>query len=142
MDGGWKEGYWESWTRMAMGMKPSPWVTCRLISWMLEFIVGDKSEKKNPLRWDKVVLNLPGDPNYRPDMPRVYKWNEVLQSIACDIKVFVDDCRIIGPTMEDTIRATHRLESRMSYLGIQDATRKRRRITQRPGEWTGSIVQD
>ena len=73
-------------------------------------------------------------------MPRVYKWNEVLQSIACDIKVFVDDCRIIGPTMEDTIRATHRLESRMSYLGIQDATRKRRRITQRPGEWTGSIV--
>ena len=28
----------------------------------------------------------------------------------------------------------------MSYLGIQDATRKRRPITQTPGEWTGSIV--
>jgi hypothetical protein len=38
------------------------------------------------------------------------------------------------------MKCTHRLESRMSYLGIQDATRKRRRITQRPGEWNGSII--
>ena len=32
------------------------------------------------------------------------------------------------------------LESTMSYLGIQDATRKRRALTQTSGEWTGFIV--
>ena len=39
---------WESWTRMAMGMKPSPWVTCRLLGWMLEFVVG--------IRWKRRIL--------------------------------------------------------------------------------------
>jgi hypothetical protein len=131
---------WESWHRMTMGMKPSPWVTCRLIGWMLEFVVGDKKEKGNPFRWDSVILNLPEDPKYNPNMSRVYKWNDMLQTIACDIRVFCDDFRIIGPTLADTIQATHRLETRMGYLGIQDATRKRRRVTQRPGEWTGSII--
>ena len=37
-------------------------------------------------------------------------------------------------------QATHKLEITMSFLGIQDATRKRRKVTQRPGEWTGSII--
>ena len=32
------------------------------------------------------------------------------------------------------------LESTMSYLGVQDATRKRRKISKRSGEWTGSIL--
>ena len=131
---------WESWHRMAMGMKPSPWVTCRLLAWMMEFVMGDKADTENPFRWDSVVLNLPGDPGYDPNMPRVYTWNALLQAISCDVKCFVDDCQIMGPTKASTVLATHRLETRMSYLGIQDATRKRRKITQRPGEWTGSIV--
>ena len=107
---------WESWHRMTMGMKPSPWVTCRLIGWMLEFVIGDNKEEGNPFRWDSVILNLPGDPKYNPNLPRVYKWNDALKAIACDVKVFCDDFRIIGPTLIDTIRATHRLESRMGYL--------------------------
>ena len=28
----------------------------------------------------------------------------------------------------------------MGYLGLQNATRKRRPISQTPGEWTGSII--
>ena len=135
-----KKTTWESWHRMAMGMKPSPWVTCRLIGWMLELVVGDKKDAKNPFRWDTVILNLPGDKDYDPNLPRVFKWNDMLQSIACDVKVFVDDFRITGPSYTATTLATHRLETRMGYLGIQDATRKRRKVTQRPGEWTGSIV--
>ena len=135
-----KKTTWESWHRMAMGMKPSPWVTCRLIGWMLELVVGDKKDAKNPFRWDTVILNLPGDKDYDPNLPRVFKWNDMLQSIACDVKVFVDDFRVTGPSYTATTLATHRLETRMGYLGIQDATRKRRKVTQRPGEWTGSIV--
>ena len=75
-----------------------------------------------------------------PTLPRVYKWNELSESIACECKFFCDDFRIVGPNESLTKAATHRLETTMSYLGIQDATRKRRRITQTPGEWTGSIV--
>jgi hypothetical protein len=107
---------------------------------MVEFVVGDKACPDNPFRWDRVVLNLPGDPDYNPSMPRVYKWNELLKAIAADLYCFMDDFRLAGPTEEQTKRCTHRLESRMSYLGIQDATRKRRPITQRPGEWNRSII--
>ena len=45
----------------------------------------------------------------------------------------------MGPNEKMAKQATHKLGTNMSYLGIQDATRKRRNITQRPGEWTGSI---
>ena len=131
---------WECWHRMAMGMKPSPWVTIRLLSWMMEIVLGNPKEVNNPFRWDSVRMNLPGSEDYNPALPRVTKWNERTKAIACDCKFFCDDFRIIGPTSELTKAATHHLETTMSYLGIQDATRKRRAITQTPGEWTGSIV--
>ena len=131
---------WACWHRMAMGMRPSPWVTIRLLMWMMEVVVGDRRDVNNPFRWDRIVLNLPGSPEYDPTLPRVYKWNERIQSMACECKFFCDDFRVVGPNEELTKAATHQLETTMSYLGIQDATRKRRKITQTPGEWTGSIV--
>ena len=30
----------------------------------------------------------------------------------------------------------------MGYLGLKDATVKRRPITQSPGEWNGAIIRD
>ena len=51
---------WECWHRMAMGMKPSPWVTIRLLGWMMEIVIGDRKESGNPFRWDELRLNLPG----------------------------------------------------------------------------------
>ena len=131
---------WECWNRMAMGMRPSPFVTIRLLMWMMEIVVGDRKEPSNPFRWDYIVLNLPGSKKYDPTKPRVYKWNAKAECIACDCKFFCDDFRIVGPSRLLTKAATHKLETTMSYLGIQDATRKRRKITKRPGEWTGSIV--
>ena len=105
----------------------------------MEVVVGDRKEKSNPFRCNCVKLNLPGDSKYDPTMPRVYKWDENTNSLACECKFFCDDFRIIGPNAKATRAATHRLETTMAYLGIQDATRKRRKITQTPGEWTGSI---
>ena len=131
---------WECWNRMAMGMCPSPWVTIRLLMWMMEIVIGNHLEISNPFCWDHVVMSLPGNPNYDPGMPWVYKWNNMASTIACDCKFFCDDFRITGPNEMLTKRATHRLETTMSYLGIQDATRKRRKVTKRPGEWTGSIL--
>ena len=106
--------FWECWHRMAMGMKPSPWVTISLLSWMMEIVIGDVKEISNPFRWDSVNMNLPGSEDYNPSLPRVVKWNERENAIACDCKFFCDDFRIIGPTRELTKLATHRLESRGS----------------------------
>ena len=76
---------WECWNRMAMEMRPSPWVTIRLLMWMMEIVIGDPRSVTNPFRWDRVVLNLPGNPNYDTSMPRVYKWDDITQVIiACD----------------------------------------------------------
>ena len=131
---------WECWHRMAMGMRPSPWVTFRLLMWMMEIVVGDRKEINNPFRWDEVRLNLPGSGSYNTSLPRVFKWDSLEEGIAFDCKFFCDDFRIIGSNEKLTKRATHRLETTMSYLGVQDGTRKRRSITQKPGKWTGSIV--
>ena len=64
-----------------------------------------------------------------------------MNAIACDFKTFVDDSRrTIGPTQQLAHAATHRIEYyMMGYLGLQDATRKRRPTSQRPGKWTSSM---
>ena len=129
---------WERWTRMAMGMTPSPFVTIRLFAWAMEIIKGDRRNKDNPFYWSEVKLNCPGSPDYDPSMPRVYKWNDILGCIAADCVTFVDDLRTIGFTRSLVQRATHRVETIMGYLGLQDATRKRRPNSRNPGEWTGS----
>ena len=130
---------WERWSRMAMGMLPSPYITIRLFAWAMEIIKGNRLDENNPFHWSELKLNCPGDSCYDPGLPVAFKWNPIANGIACDCKTFVDDLRSTGPTRELTKAATHQVETRMSYLGLQDATRKRRPITQQPGEWTGSV---
>jgi hypothetical protein len=77
--------------------------------------------------------------DYDPTMPRLYKWNAMGKVIAMDIKWFMDDLRGIGANEELIQKGIHKLESTMSYLGIQDATRKRRKHGQHVGEWVGAI---
>ena len=130
---------WERWNRMAMGMSPSPWVCTRLMGWMMEMVKGDPKQPGNPFGWNSVILNLPGMETYNPSMPRCYKWNEETQSLATDVHWFMDDFRTCGASEEAVQAGTHKLESMMSYLGIQDATRKRRNHGQHVGEWVGAI---
>ena len=129
---------WERWTRMAMGMSPSPFVTIRLFAWAMEIILGDHTDPNNPFYWSEIRINCPGSPDYDPSLPRCYKWNDVKKCIAADCVTFVDDLRTIGACFALVQAATHRVETMMGYLGLQDATRKRRPNSQTPGEWTGS----
>ena len=131
---------WERWNRMAMGLVSSPFATTRIFAWAMEIIKGDRFDPANPFAWDKVILNLPGSESYDTSMPRVYKFNSLLGVISSDCKTFMDDSRGIGATRELCHEATHRVETLMSYLGLQDAARKRRPNSQTPGEWTGSIT--
>jgi hypothetical protein len=52
----------------------------------------------------------------------------------------VDDVRSIGNTLEEARAVARVVASRLTYLGLQDAPRKRRDASQTPGAWAGSIV--
>ena len=123
-------------TRCWMGLRPSPEWACRFYYLAEEFVRGDESDPSNPLFWDKVVLNLIGNANFNPSMPNVYKWNSAMKRIAGDIKAYVDDLRALGWSMEHAWQIAHLVASRLQYLGIQDAPRKRRIDN---GPWAGCV---
>jgi hypothetical protein len=61
--------FWVCWERCWMGLRPSPYMAIRFYYWAEEFARGKPKDKKNHLRCDEVVLNLPGDPSFDPAMP-------------------------------------------------------------------------
>jgi hypothetical protein len=60
--------------------------------------------------------------------------------IASDVFLYVDDGRLTGHDEEQCWQAARRFCSMCSYLGIQDASRKRTTPSQTPGPWAGSVV--
>jgi hypothetical protein len=130
---------WVHWTRCWMGLKPSPYMAVRFYYLAEEFAKGNRRDKDNPLRWDRVELNLPGDPAYDPTLPRVMKWDESINKIAGDIVAFVDDLRASAHSVERTWAIARQVVSRLQYLGLQDAPRKRRPPVRTPGAWAGSV---
>jgi hypothetical protein len=88
------------WERCWMGFRPSPYYAIRFYYWAEEIIRGDRRAPGNPLRWDRVVLNLPGSKEFNPSRPRVAKWNDLWGGIAGDVLAFVDDLRTSGPDEE------------------------------------------
>ena len=58
-----------------MGMKPSPEWVAQFYYLAKEFVRGQELNRENPLFWDKVILNLPGEPKFDPSFPNVYKIN-------------------------------------------------------------------
>ena len=124
------------WLRTWMGFKPSPYWAVRFYYLAEEFCRGNSQEETNPLHWDRVMLNLIGNANYNPAMPNVYKWNSRVERMAGDILSYVDDLRALGWTIEHAWSIARMIASRLQYLGIQDAARKRRLDN---GAWAGSI---
>jgi len=66
----------------------------------------------------------------------VFKWNEIAGKIAGDLRAYVDDLRAIGWSHEHAWQIARHIASRLQYLRIQDAARKRRIDN---GPWAGSI---
>ncbi len=63
----WEEGrtrIWERWVRNFMGMRDSPYRCMQLMLRAKYCAYGDRTEASNPFKWDRVVLNLPGDESY------------------------------------------------------------------------------
>ncbi len=131
---------WERWERQFMGLKPSPFNSVRYYYWAEEFARGDQTLVSNPMRWDKVCLNLPGSDSYVSNLPYVYKWNSQVGRIAGDVITYVDNLWASGYSLENSWQVSRQIASRFQYLGIQDAARKRRPPSQRPGAWAGALI--
>jgi len=132
---------WERWVRSAMGLKNSPYNAIQGALIMDEVIRGNKDDPRNIFHWDFVRLNLPGQINYRPELPWVSKVRSEDGEIACDFVSYVDDTRTCGNSGAEARAASRRVASTMNWLGIQDAARKRRDPCQDPGPWAGSVVR-
>ena len=107
--------------------------------WAEDVVRGDKTAPNNPFRCSHIQLDLLGSEGYNPELP----WLAKMRSdgvITCDFFIYVDDVRITGPSEDKIWKAIQKISSVFSYLGIQDAARKRRPPTMRPGAWAGSMV--
>jgi hypothetical protein len=131
--------WWVHWTRCWMGLKPSPFMAVRFYYLAEEFVRGNRRDKNNALRWDYVKFNLPGDPKFDITQPRVMKWDSSIGKIAGDIVAFVDDLRASGHSVEQTWAIGKQTVSRLQYLGLQDAPRKRKPPVRASGPWAGSV---
>ena len=60
------------------------------------FFQGCHIFPSNSLRWNKLILNFPGDLLFDPSMPFVYEHNEISKTIANDGVACVDDLRAVG----------------------------------------------
>ena len=59
---------WERWECTLMGFRPSPYVCTQTFGWGEDAIRGDRKDRDNPLQWDLVKMNLPGNKDYDPTM--------------------------------------------------------------------------
>jgi len=131
---------WLRWTRCGMGFKMSPYNAGQAMLHAEEVIRGDHKDPANPFRFDCIHLNIPGQADYNPALPWVYKFRYSDSKIASDFFVYVDDVRTTGSSEEDCWVCSRAVASRYSYLGLQDASRKRRGPSQEAGPWAGSTV--
>ena len=60
---------WERWTQNWMGLRDSPYRSIQMALVAREVAYGDRRNKENAFQWEKVVLNLPGTPTYKPTDP-------------------------------------------------------------------------
>ena len=131
----------EVWRRAGMGLRSSPYQAVQMMAMAEEFIRGDRSDPGNVFRWDVVKLNLPGSKSYDPQLRWVAKIRISDGKVAADLVIYVDDLRFLAPSLDEAWAAAHQTGSLMSFLGVQDASRKRRECSQTPGAWAGSVVR-
>ena len=130
------------WSRLFMGMRPSPYGAVRFYYWGEEVARGDPAGVNNPMGYDSIRLNLPGMGDYDPQWPKVMKWVSNPGVVAGDAVTFVDDVRLTGFSKENCHDVHRQFASRFQWLGMQDAPRKFRPPSQaNAGAWTGTIFR-
>ncbi|KAL7578001.1 hypothetical protein ACA910_007617 [Epithemia clementina (nom. ined.)] len=100
--------------------------------------MGKPGDSNNVFQWERVELNLPGTVSYKPGEPWIAK-RQKYDRLAADAHDYVDDLRGTTATCEDAWRVGGQIAKTALYYGVQDAARKRRQQTQRPGAWSGVV---
>lgn len=140
----------QAWDRQFMGKTDSPYGAIRTNLFADEIVRGDRSDPNSPFRWDKVEVNLPGSPDYDPTKSWVSRYRLVdgkVYVLANDSVGFVDDDRALGngrtpSEAEDQCWAVLTRAAKVrSYLGMQDAARKRRPPMVNAGAWAGTVFR-
>jgi hypothetical protein len=131
---------WLRWVRCMMGLRPSPYMTIKATHFAYEVVNGCRWSESNALQWKEVRLNLPGDPSYNPLKQWVYRIR-VDGFMAGATPAYVDDLRPVEHSENHCFAISHQTESRLSYLGIQNASRKTRPPSQQPGAWAGILAR-
>ncbi|OEU18475.1 hypothetical protein FRACYDRAFT_236751 [Fragilariopsis cylindrus CCMP1102] len=127
------------WLRNAMGLRSSPYASVQGALRAKHIALGDPADENNPFQWDRVIENLPGTQEYDPSLPWIMKMRRDGKS-ASDIAQYVNDMRIIAATKELAWQCSSRTAKTLCHLGLQDAARKRRPQSQRPGAWAGATI--
>ena len=125
---------WERWCRNWMGLKDSPVRSIQLMTRVKLVAYGDRRVRTNPFHWERVVFNLPGMADYRPDLP----WGMKVRfdgHLACEVFVYVDDSRATGHCRWISWRAFRQFASVCTRHGIQIAERKSNFPSQVPQSW-------
>ena len=134
-----KSDVFGQWKRCAMGLRPSPYAAVKGALIARRMILGDRHDPKNPFRWQRVVLNQPGDKGYRAELPWIMQVKED-GHLATAVCQYIDDLRTCASSEAEAWSASCRIGKVLTHLGLQDAARKRREPSQSPGAWSGATV--
>ena len=122
-----------------MGLRPSPYNSVQDALRAKHFIMGDPKEVKNPFAWEHIKLNVPGSKEYGPRLHWVMKVRKD-GNLASGVSQYIDDLRAMASTKYLVWHSSSRLAKGLSYLGLQEAARKRRDGSQKLGAWAGSLI--
>jgi hypothetical protein len=79
------------WTRNAMSLRPSPYVSVQGLLRAKQMVLEDHKDKGNPYHWEWVQQNLPGDVDYDLTLPWIAKICSN-GKVAANVHIYVDDC--------------------------------------------------
>jgi hypothetical protein len=121
---------------------PSPYLVCQSQRLIPELCKGDRHNSLNHWQWETVRLNLPGDINYDPSMPRI-KLLRKDGELATREADYVDDihpCIREREGSNEARLACAQLKSRMNSRGNQADDQKYHILSVTPGAWNGVIL--
>lgn len=123
-----------------MGLCPSPYCSVQACTVAKYEVLGNPKFPSNPFAWDHIKLNLPALENYDASKPWIMKIKEDGE-LAAAVTRYVDNFRIVAGDQNAAWECSSRFVKNLCWLGIQDATRKRRKPSKCPGAWAGATAQ-
>ena len=123
-----------------MGPVLSHYTAIKDLLWESKVVRRDRSDTDNPFRWDKIRLNLPGDPSYSPTILWMSKVWGGTQDLDADFTTYMDDYIVAAGSEKEACRSARRVGTIWKQLGLQYSPRKRSMAGQDVGSWIGTKV--